>query len=161
MWNPYCSGTILVLKPVKWGKLFSKVHFFKAFPFSKVHFFRYSYVHFDLYSNVWSIFRQKMTKYVVEYIYYINFCVLATALLGFEILSLPKNVLVLVLIHLESLSKKSYYSEILPGNGRIWIFSKPYYSEIHTDRNRTMRGLPVNVLVVLLNFTTISRFTTK
>ena len=46
-----------------------------------------------------------MTKYVVEYIYYINFCVLATALLGFEILSLPKNVLVLVLIHLESLSK--------------------------------------------------------
>ena len=64
-----------------------------------------------------------MTKYVVEYIYYINFCVLA--LLGFEILSLPKNVLVLVLIHLESLSKK------------------PYYSEIRTDRNRTMRGLPV------------------
>ena len=55
-----------------------------------------------------------MTKYVVEYIYYINFCVLATALFGFEILSLPKNVLVLVLIHLESLSKKPYYSEILP-----------------------------------------------
>ena len=43
-----------------------------------------------------------MTKYVVEYIY---FCLLAAALLVFEILSLPKNVLVLVLIHLESLSK--------------------------------------------------------
>ena len=141
MWNPYCSGTILVLKPLKWGK----VHFFKAFPFSKVHFFRYSYIHFDLYSNVWSIFRQKMTKYVVEYIYYINFCVLATALLGFEILSLPKNVLVLVLIHLESLSKKLYYSEILQYFGKIWIFSKPYYSEIHTDRNRTMSGLPVAI----------------
>ena len=60
-----------------------------------------------------------MTKYVVEYIYYINFCVSATALFGFEILSLPKNVLVLVLIHLESLSKKPYYSEILPYYGRI------------------------------------------
>ena len=60
-----------------------------------------------------------MTKYVVEYIYYVNFCELAIALLALEILSLPKNVLVLVLIHLESLSKKPYYSEILPYYGRI------------------------------------------
>ena len=122
MGNPYCSGTILVLKPVKWGKLFSKVHFFKAFPFSKVHFFRYSYVHFDLYSNVWSIFRQKMTKYVVEYIYYINFCVLATALLGFEISSLAKNVLVLVLIHLESLSKNRTLVKFFRTMGGFDIF---------------------------------------
>ena len=35
MGNPYCSGTILVLKPVKWGKLFSKVHFLRYSHFLK------------------------------------------------------------------------------------------------------------------------------
>ena len=127
---------------MKWGKMFSKVHFFKAFPFFKVDFFRYSYVHFDLYSNVWSIFRQKMTKYVVEYMYYTYFWALATGRLGFEIFSSPKCACFSPYSPWVTF-KKPYYSEILPYYGRIWNFSKPYYSEIRTDRNRTMRGLPV------------------
>ena len=127
---------------MKWGKLFSKVYFFKAFPFFKVNFFRYSSVHFDLYSNVWSRFRQKMTNYVVEYMYYTYFWALATGPLGFEIFSLQKMCLFLFSFTLSHFKKKPYCSEILPYYGRIWNFSKPYYSKIRTDRNRTMRGLP-------------------
>ena len=75
---PYYGKSVLFgdyfsTKTSEMGEIVFQSPLFEAFLFSKVHFFRYSYIHFGLYSNVKNIFTQKMTKYVVKYIYYFYF----------------------------------------------------------------------------------------
>ncbi len=142
MGNPYCSGTILVLKPVKWWKLFSKVHFLRYSHFPKSIFSGIP-IFILVFIAMLEVFLDR--KWLSSGIYSNFFVsrVLVTALFRFEILSLSKNMFVFCTYWSLVIFKKPYYSEIIPYYRRIWNFPKPYYSEIRTDRNRTIRGPPV------------------